>query len=67
MIGRGAVLTSAAVFIGFVVGFGIGQKTRKAAASSVKTAYSDGKVVITADVEGALTTGVTDYLDGLIQ
>jgi len=62
----GTIYTALAALVGFGIGFGVGQRTRDAAPSNVKTQYVDGKVVITADVENALTTGVTDYLDGLV-
>ena len=61
----GGLLTLSAVVIGFAVGFGVGQKTRNAANSNISTQYSDGKVVITADVTGAVKAGVGDYLSGL--
>lgn len=62
----GIALTASAVFVGFMLGFGIGQKTRQATASNVKTSYNDGTVTIKADVGQALETGVKDYLGGLI-
>lgn len=61
----GILLTGAAVFLGFALGFGIGQQTRKAAPSNVKTSYNDGKVTIEADVGQALETGVSDYIGSL--
>lgn len=62
----GTVVIGAAVFVGFLAGFGIGQKTRQATASNVKTSYNDGTVIIQADVANALKTGVNDYLGSLI-
>ena len=62
---KATVLTGAAVMFGFMVGFAIGQKTRNAAASNVQTNYNDGKVIITADVQAALKTGVAGFISEL--
>jgi hypothetical protein len=59
------VLTGAAVGLGFLFGFAIGAKTRNAAASNVSTKYNDGKVVITADVVGSLSDGITDFFNSV--
>lgn len=56
-------MTTFAVVAGFAVGFAIGQKTRNAAPSNVKTEYKDGKVLIEADVKNALQQGVYDFLN----
>lgn len=61
----GLALTGAGIVVGFVVGLGMGQKTRSTAPSNVKTSYNDGTVTIRADVQNALKSGVTGYFDDL--
>lgn len=53
--------------LGFMVGFGIGQKTRQATPGHVKTDFSGGKVTIQADVTGAVSTGAADWLGGFLK
>lgn len=60
---KGSVVAFLAMVIGFGVGFAWGAGTRKAAPSHVKTSYDDGKVTITADVSGALVSGLFNYFD----
>lgn len=60
-------LIGGASLLGFLVGLGIGQQTRQAAPSNVKTSYNDGKVTIEADIGSAVKTGATDYLAGLLR
>lgn len=63
---RATVLTGVAVFLGFVVGFGIGQKSRVAAQSNVSAELKDGKVIVVADVATAVKTGTADFISSLI-
>ncbi len=59
---KGAVLTTAAVGLGFLVGLAIGQKTRSAAESNVSADYQDGKIILVADVASSLKQGVNDLI-----
>jgi len=64
---RKYLFVGGAVIAGFAVGYGIGQKTREATPSNVKTEYQDGVVTIKADVGGALTQGVDDWFGSLAE
>lgn len=48
---------------GFLVGFAIGQGTRKAAPSNVSTQYDDGVFTIKADVKKSVQQGIFSLLD----
>lgn len=61
----GFSLVGVSVVVGFAIGFGIGQQTRKAAPSHVTTSFSGGTVTIKANIGGALERGVASYL-GLV-
>ena len=58
-------MTGAAVLAGFIVGYGIGQETRKATPSNVDTDFNNGVVTITANVTGALKGGISTWLGSL--
>ncbi len=62
---RALILTSTAVFIGFVVGFGVGQSVRSNTNNNVSAKYDDGKVIIVADIEQALKSGLSEFFSGL--
>ena len=53
-----------ATIVGFMIGFGVGKKTREATPSNVKTQYNSGVVTITADVGNALKQGALDFFTG---
>lgn len=53
--------------LGFLIGYGIGQKTREATPGHVKTDFSGGKFRLEADVTGAVSTGAADWLSGLLK
>lgn len=57
------VITGAGV--GFIVGYGIGQETKEVTPNHVNTNVSNGIVTITANVAGALSDGVTNWINKL--
>jgi len=62
-----SLFVGGAVVMGFAVGYGIGKKAREATPSNVKTDYVDGVVTIKADVGAALSQGVDDWFDSVVE